>query len=172
MGRLGYTPLDDAVRRGNAVAALALKRAGGLQSTDPRMKGCLDKAKEARINWWRHARKMTVEAAIESSPEVEIWRSAEERALPPLKLLIQRIEESQNELELFITIMLKKLLQAFQLLSDCKSPFFTIPENDVINHNVHDAPITPGQGPVQEQSEKEGNDFSLDILNPYMRQAN
>ena len=35
--RYGYTPLDDAIRHGNAAAALVLEQAGGLRKGDPRL---------------------------------------------------------------------------------------------------------------------------------------
>ena len=107
--RFGFTPLDDAKRSGNAVAALALKRAGGLESGDLRMAPHLADAKNARARWWQHARKQTIAEVVGRSSETDVWRLTETKALPLLKSVLERIESGHRDLEKLLADALQSL---------------------------------------------------------------
>jgi hypothetical protein len=107
--RFNCTPLDDAVQRGNSVAALALEHAGGLRSSDERLVEYLAGARSARVKWWRDARKKTVAEIIARSAETELWRSAEERSLPLLLNLLSSIEDRHHDLEAVLSVLLRSL---------------------------------------------------------------
>lgn len=109
------------MRRGNAVAALALTRVGGLASSDTRMAKLIADARNARVKWWRDARKKTVAEAVNRSPEAEVWRSAEDRALPPLMKLLERIELGHVDVEQMVEPALQALLQALTRLLQSKA---------------------------------------------------
>ncbi len=114
LSRFGCSPLDDAIRHGNAVAALALERAGGLQSRDPRLALQVSGSREARTRWWRNAREKTVAEAVARSPESMLWSSSEQHFLPPLLSLLERINKIQEKLETDITKALKTLQCTFE----------------------------------------------------------
>ena len=118
--RFGFTPLDDAKRRGNIVAALALIQAGGLESSDARMAKYLADARNARVRWWRNARKKTIAEVVDRSPEAEVWKSANDKALPPLKSLLDRIEHGHCELDKLLKPALQSLLTALMVLADSR----------------------------------------------------
>jgi hypothetical protein len=112
--RFGCSPLDDAIRHGNSVAALALELAGGLQSCDQRVALQVSGARVARTRWWQNARRKTVAETVARSPESTVWSSAEQYSLPPLHSLLERIMKVQEKLETHITEVLKILHYTFE----------------------------------------------------------